>query len=66
MIKPYLIEFEDDDPNDTLKTKHNDQKNGYEEDHPPIVSPITIDSFLTIVVILSVAIDYLIVIMIMK
>lgn len=60
MVKPYLIKPEDDNPNDTLRTKYNDQKNGHQEDHHLIVGPIIIDSILTIVVMPPVAVNLLI------
>lgn len=28
VVKPYLIEFKDNDPKNTLKTKHKNKKNG--------------------------------------
>lgn len=50
VVKPYLIEPEDNDPNDTPRTKHDDQKNGHEEDHSPISGPIAVDSIPAVVV----------------
>ncbi len=57
MVKPYLIELEDDDPNDTPKTKHDDQKNDHEEDHQPTSGPIAIDSIPVVGVTPLVAVD---------
>ena len=57
VVKPYLIEPEDDDLNDTLGTKHDNQKNGHEEDYTPTAGPITIDSIPAVVVTPPVAVD---------
>lgn len=57
MVKPYLIGPEDDDPNDTPRTEHDEQKNGHEEDYPPTAGSIAVDSIHTVAVTPPVAID---------
>ena len=60
MVKPYLIELEDNDLNSTLKTKHDNQKNGHEENYTLTTGSIIINSIFTIMVIPPVAVDFLI------
>lgn len=60
VVKFYLIRPKNDDPNNTSKTKHDDEKNGYEEDYLSIAGPITGDLILAIMVILPVSADFLI------
>lgn len=60
MIKFYLIKPKDDNPNNALRTKYDDQKNGYEEDYLPTVSPIAINLIFAVIVTTLVAIDLLI------
>lgn len=60
MVKFYLIKSKDDNPNNTLRTKYDDQKNGYEEDYSPTVSPIAINLIFAVMVTLLVAIGLLI------
>ena len=57
VIKPYLIESENDDLNDTSRIKHNNQKNGHEEDYTLLAGPIIIDSIPAVVVTPPVAVD---------
>lgn len=50
IVKSYLIGPKNNDPNDILRTEHNNQKNGHEEDHLPITGSIAIHLILAIVV----------------
>ena len=60
VVKPYLIKPENDDLNDTLRTKHDNQKNDHEEDYTPTAGPIIINSIPAVVVISPVAVNLLI------
>lgn len=50
VIKLYLIKPKDNDPNNTSKTKYDNQKNSYKEDLLPISCPITVDLIPAVVV----------------
>lgn len=60
IVKLYLIGREDNDPNNTLKIKHNDQKNGHKENHPFIASLIAGNPISIVVIISPIAADLLI------
>lgn len=60
IIKLYLIGSEDNDLNDTLKIKHDNQKNSYKEDYLPIVDSIIVNLIYILIVILIVTADSLI------
>lgn len=57
VVKFYLIKPKDDNPNNALKTKYDDSKNGYEENYLPTVGPITINFIFAVMVIPLVAVD---------
>lgn len=60
MIKFYLIGSEDDNLNNTPKTKYNNQKNSHEKDYLPIIDSIIVDLISILIVIQTVTTDLLI------
>lgn len=60
VAKPYLIGRKNNDPNNTPKTKLDDQKNGHKEDHQSTASPIAANSIFAVVITPPVAADLLI------
>ena len=60
MVKPYLIKTEDDNLNNTLRTKYYNQKNGHEKNYTSITGSITIDLIPIIVITLLINVDFLI------
>lgn len=57
MVKLYLFGPENNDPNDTPRTKHDDEKNGHKEDHKSTLGSIAIDSILVVMVTPPVAVN---------
>lgn len=57
VVKFYLIRLKYDDPNNTLSTEQNDQKNVHEENHTFTASLIASDSIFAVVLTSSIAAD---------
>lgn len=60
IVKLYLIKPENNNPNDLLKTKHDEQKNGHQKDYSSTTGLIEIDLIYIIMVPSPVAVNLLI------